>query len=113
MLKAKWQDVKAEPVNAEGAKGATIRWLIGKESGAPNFHMRLFELAPGGQTPLHTHAWEHELYILEGSGQMQTEKGSAPFAAGEFIYVAPHEKHQFVNNGSSVCRFLCLVPAGV
>ncbi len=56
------------PAPVEGVK---IRWLITEETGAPNFAMRQFTVAPGGSTPQHTHSWEHEAYILEGSGTIQ------------------------------------------
>jgi quercetin dioxygenase-like cupin family protein len=52
----------------EGALKVKVRWLITKEIGAENFAMRLFEIEPGGYTPLHSHPWEHEVFILEGEG---------------------------------------------
>jgi quercetin dioxygenase-like cupin family protein len=42
--------------------------------GAPNFVMRLFEIDPDGYSPFHTHAWEHEVFVLEGEGTVLTEK---------------------------------------
>jgi quercetin dioxygenase-like cupin family protein len=48
--------------------------LITKEMGAPNFVMRLFEIDPDGYSPFHTHAWEHEVFVLEGEGTVLTEK---------------------------------------
>jgi quercetin dioxygenase-like cupin family protein len=51
-----------------------IRKLITKHIGANNFVMRLFEIEPEGNTPLHTHPWEHEVFILEGEGAVLTEK---------------------------------------
>ena len=74
--------------------------------------MRLFEVEPGGTTPYHDHpSGKHEVFILDGNGQMKTEEGPKDFAAGEFVYVPSGEKHCFTNTGSEVCRFLCLVPA--
>lgn len=55
-----------------------VRWLITKEMGAPNFAMRLFEMKPNGHSPLHKHAWEHEVFVLEGKGQILTEKTRSP-----------------------------------
>jgi quercetin dioxygenase-like cupin family protein len=42
-----------KPVEMPGAQGAKIRLLIGPEEGATSFHMRQFEIAPGGCTPHH------------------------------------------------------------
>jgi len=110
MLKAHWQSVQAQPVETPGARGTKVRWLIDRDSGAPNFYMRLFEVAGGGQTPYHDHQHEHEAFIVEGQGYVRSEHDRHRFSAGEFIYVPPNEKHQFVNDTDQPCRFLCLVP---
>ncbi len=98
------------PVVAEGARGCKIRELITDRDGAPNFAMRQFEIDAGGQTPLHSHAWEHEVFILEGSGHLRTANGDRPFASGDAIYVAPNELHSFVNSSEARIRMICMVP---
>ena len=103
-------EMKADPVTTEGAKGVTIRWLIAQEDGAPNFAMRLFEVAPGGTTPLHTHDSEHEVFILDGEGDVWREGKEVRVGPGTAIFVPSGEKHCFMNNGKGVLRFLCMVP---
>jgi len=105
------QDVPSETVTADGAKGATVRWLITEADGAPNFAMRLFELGPGGHTPHHSHPYEHEAFVLEGDGVLVGPDGERPFRAGQVIFVPANEKHQFRNTGGGTCRFLCLIPS--
>jgi quercetin dioxygenase-like cupin family protein len=105
-----YQDVAPEPVQVDGACGTTIRWLISKDDGAPSFAMRLFELAPEGTTPLHTHAWEHEVFILEGTGEVWHEGAYVPVGPGTAIFVPAEEKHCFRNTGRDPLTFLCLVP---
>lgn len=107
---AHFDQVKLEPVNAEGAIGTQIRWLIAQQDGAPNFAMRMFEVEPEGQTPYHEHAWEHEVYVLEGEGVLQTERGDLPFKANDVIYVDPGMSHAFRNVGSGLMKFLCIIP---
>jgi len=102
--------VASAPVDMPGASGCRVRWLIGEPDGAPNFAMRQFEVQPGGYTPRHSHPYEHEVYILEGSGVILQGDVAHPFTAGDVIYVAPDEIHQFRNGGSSPLKFLCLVP---
>ena len=93
----------------EGAEGVTIRWLISKKDGAPNFQMRLFEVAPGGHTPLHIHEWEHEVYILEGEGVLTYEGKDNPFSAGHFVFVpAGKERKEVINKGFFPLCSLCL-----
>ena len=106
----KAEDVKSAKVNDEGAENVTIRWLISKDDGAPNFAMRLFEVGKGGKTPFHKHSWEHEVYILEGKGKLQFEKEERDFSKGYFIFVPNGKKHSFINTGGDTLKFLCVVP---
>jgi quercetin dioxygenase-like cupin family protein len=103
-------DVEAKPVTDEGARGTTVRWLLEKPEGAPNFAMRLFEVSPGGSTPLHEHGWEHEVFVLEGVAEVVTAEGATPAAAGSAVLILPGERHQFRNTGPGVARFLCMIP---
>ena len=105
-----YTDVKLDTPSEEGVKDTKLRWLISKKDGAENFAMRLFEVKAGGNTPLHQHDWEHEVFILEGSGEARNKEKSTSFKTGDFFFVKPMEWHQFVNTGSETLKFLCLVP---
>ena len=107
---AKADSIKAKPVEMEGAEGVTIRMLIHKGDGAPNFTMRQFDIAPGGHTPEHQHDWEHEAYVVAGSGTVLTPDGDKPVAAGDCIFVKPGEIHQFRSSAGEELKFLCLIP---
>jgi quercetin dioxygenase-like cupin family protein len=98
-------------VDLEGAVGTKMRMLIGPEEQAPTFHMRQFEVAPGGHTPHHSHDFEHEVLILGGKGTVKAETGDRPCQAGDVVYVPPNEKHQFVSSGTEPLSFICLIPA--
>ncbi len=99
-------------VEIAGAKGVEIRWLVSKADGAENFAMRMFELQPGGNTPLHTHPHEHEVFVIEGKGIFVCEQKRYEFESEYVIFVPGGKEHQFKNTGDSVLRFLCLIPAG-
>lgn len=104
-------DVQAREVTDEGAEGVSIRWLISKDDGANNFHMRVFDVQPGGHTPYHQHEWEHEVFILEGEAEVVTEEGPKRAPTGTVVFVRPKEFHQFRNAGTGLMRFICLIPA--
>jgi len=104
----KSSNVTKSPVEMDGAKDVEIRWL--KDDGADNFAMRMFELQPGGHTPLHTHPQEHEIFALEGQGTFVFEGQEHPFEAEHVIFVPPNKEHQFRNSGQSVMRMLCIIP---
>jgi quercetin dioxygenase-like cupin family protein len=103
-------EVKLERMEEKGAEGIQVRWLIKKEDGAPNFAMRLFELKPNGYSPLHSHNWEHEVYILEGECKVTCEQQTKKATAGYVVFIPPNAKHQFANAGKSALKFICLVP---
>lgn len=105
-----YKEVKAEAVDSEDVKDVKVRWLISDKDKVPNFVMRLFEVDPGGYSPLHTHNWEHEVFILEGEGVANDGEKEFTIKSGTVVYVAPKEKHQFKNTGSETLKFLCLIP---
>lgn len=99
-----------KPVQMDGVKGATIREVITERDGAPNFAMRIFEVEKDGHTPLHHHNFEHEVYILQGAGEIETSEGAKNFKAGDAIYVPANALHQFRNTGGETLKFICLIP---
>ncbi len=104
-------NISKSSVEVEGAKDVEIRWLISKDDGAENFAMRMFELQPGGHTPLHTHPHEHEAFVVQGRGVFVYEGQEHQFSAEDVIFVPPNKEHQFKNTGDSVLRLLCIIPA--
>jgi len=107
----KSSNISKSPVEVEGAKDVAIRWLISKEDGAENIALRMFELQPGGHTPLHTHPHEHEVFVIEGRGVFVYEGQEHQFSAEYVIFVPGGKEHQFKNTGGSVLRMLCIIPA--
>lgn len=105
-----YSQVELQPVKVEGAAGAHIRWLIAEKDGAPNFALRMFEVEPEGHTPYHKHAWEHEVYCLEGEGMLVFEGNEYPFKAHDSMYIDPDKMHQFKNTGKEKLKFLCIIP---
>lgn len=102
-------------VEAKNAGGKSfkvkVRWLINQDIGANNFAMRMFELESGGYTPLHAHDWEHEIFILEGEGVTVAGEEVKMFRAGDVVFIAPNEEHQFRNTGKNFVKILCLIPS--
>ncbi len=105
-----YDEVESQPVEVPGAEKCRIRWLIAEPDGAPNFYMRRFDLEPGGRTPKHTHAWEHEVYVLEGEGTVLGNGRENAFRAGDVVFVPPEEEHFFAADRGQAVAFLCLIP---
>jgi len=103
--------VPLQDVDMDGAKDVKVRVLFGPADDAPTFAMRVFELAPGGHTPHHTHDFEHEVLLLDGDIAVVTEDGDRPLQKGDVLLVAPNDPHQFKNRSDTACAsFMCLVP---
>jgi len=105
-----YSEVELEEPAEQGVKDVKLRWLISKKDGAENFAMRLFEIQPGGYTPLHQHDWEHEVFVLEGDGITKNKTGEESFRQGDVLFVPPMEWHQFVNTGKETLKIICLIP---
>ncbi|MBN1877601.1 MAG: cupin domain-containing protein [Anaerolineae bacterium] len=104
LLKAA-ESVTLEPVQA----GIGIRWLI--KDDAPNFAMRVIEIEPGVVFSPHHHPYEHEIYVLEGSGIVTNSEGDVEdMYPGVFLYVPPDEVHGYRNTGDVTLKFICVIP---
>ncbi|MFP4396182.1 MAG: cupin domain-containing protein [Anaerolineales bacterium] len=101
------EQVALEPV----AEGIGIRWLISEEEGAPNFAMRVIELAPGVVFDPHHHPYEHEIYVLEGAGVVTDDEGDVgEMRPGVALYVPPDAVHGYRNPGDATLKFICVIP---
>src|SRR4030042_5295446 len=92
------------------APGVTMRIVAGTAEKAPTFVMRVFEIQAGSATPLHSHDWEHEIYILAGKGVVRSGGKETALAEGDAVTVLPNEQHSFLNAGKDVFRMICCVP---
>ena len=90
--------------------GVTARWPIREEDGAPHFAMRVFDVEHGCNTPLHSHWWEHEVFVLDGQGYIVVGDERAEIRPGTVVFVPGDALHQLINTGEDVLRFICLIP---
>jgi quercetin dioxygenase-like cupin family protein len=107
----KYADITPTHFDNDQAKGVAGRVVVGKNDGANNFCMRIFEIAPGGNTPKHAHAWEHEMFIHAGVGEIYGNGKWNPIQPGNVIFVPPNEEHQIRNPGDKLLILACLVPS--
>ena len=87
-----------------------FRPLIGKDDGAPNYAMRMFEVEKGGYIEAHQHPWEHEIFILEGHGEVKIGDNVYRVKAGDAIFIPPNIVHAYKNIGDKTLRFICVIP---
>jgi quercetin dioxygenase-like cupin family protein len=108
--KVHYEKIPAESFG-EDAPGVRIRVLIDEErDGAPFYVLRMIEIDPGGNTPDHDHPFEHENFVIEGSGQVMLEGRWRDVSQGDVIFVPAGSRHQYRNVAGTVFRFLCGIP---
>ena len=110
MIKRSVQQMDGTPIEGEGIQGVTMKLLVGKQDNAPTFAMRHFLVEPGGFTPMHQHPWEHEVLILSGEGEVESDTEVTSIASGDGLYIPSNELHQFRNTSTTPLEFLCIVP---
>lgn len=105
-----YTDAEDNQVTAFGSEGTTIRKFI-SEKDAPNFIMRRFEIAPHGHIGIHSHPWEHEMYLLEGQLYLTDENGNEELVkADEFVFMPENEPHGYLNKSDEKAAFICIIP---
>lgn len=110
MIKRSVQQMDGTPIEGDGIQGVTMKLLVGKQDHAPTFAMRHFLVEPGGFTPMHQHPWEHEVLILSGEGEVESDTEVTSIASGDGLYIPSNELHQFRNTSTTPLEFLCIVP---
>ena len=86
-------DQEAEEVSIDGAHGTVMRHVITEKDGAPNFNLRVLTIEPGGQSPNHSHPWEHEFFVLKGKGTGEVNGEAVDLKPGDALYVPPGAQH--------------------
>lgn len=103
-----YKDQPAEDMTSGGAEGVQLRLLIGHDDGAPNFAMRMISFDAGGRSPHHSHDYEHEAFIVSGSGAVEIEGESIPLKKGDAVYVPANAVHHF--EAGDGMEMICVVP---
>lgn len=107
-----YADILPIQMDNDMVKNVAGRVMIGKEDGAKNFCMRVFEMKKDGHTPMHTHDWEHEIFVHAGSGEVFIEDKWFPLSSGSTVFIPANVEHQFRNPSEDLFTFVCLIPSG-
>ena len=101
-----YKDLEAQEV--KGSSRLKIKWL--NTEGSSNFAVRHCEIGSGGYSPHHSHAWEHEIFVLEGNGVVLGDKETKSIKTGDSVSISVNEIHQITNNSKKPLRILCIIP---
>ena len=110
MLVGHYTDKPAEPQTKAGTTKTVLRTLIYRDEGAKIFSLRVITIDPGGQIGLHSHPWEHEIFVIRGKGRAFTKSESRDISPDDYVWIPPDEEHGFENVGEVPLEFVCCIP---
>jgi quercetin dioxygenase-like cupin family protein len=108
-----WSGVKTERYKTSDGTWQSVirRVLAGGRGEDAKFHLRYFEVSPGGHTTLERHRHEHVVVVVRGRGKCLVKK--RPYEVGflDTLYIPPDAPHQIQNPFDEPFGFLCVVDA--
>ncbi|MGD0073049.1 MAG: cupin domain-containing protein [Candidatus Binataceae bacterium] len=112
----RWSEIKLEPYKLSSAQGLEFRGasrqvLIGKLGERVNFHVRYFELEPGGFTSFERHRHAHVVIAIRGRGMVRVGEADYSIAPFDTVYIGPEKPHQLRAAGRTKFGFFCMVNA--
>jgi len=112
-----WLNVALEMYKPEAGNkswgGVTRTELIGKRDESTKFHVRYFEVSPGGHSSLEKHEHEHVVICIKGEGKCTVGQRVWDMSFGDICYTSPWDVHQFwcPEDKKETFAFFCIVNA--
>lgn len=73
--------------------------LININDNPPTTTLSYSHIHPGETSSHHIHPWEHEVFVIKGSGTLVCDGVNYPVKAGDAIYIPPNVDHFTLNDG--------------
>jgi ribulose-bisphosphate carboxylase large chain len=109
----RWKDIKTERYKRTGFGWSDIarQTLIGNFGETTKFHLRYFEIAPGGYSSFEMHKHEHVVIGINGKGVCFVKKKEYEITFLDTLYIEPFAPHQLRNPYKEPFGFFCIVNA--
>lgn len=111
----RWGGVRVERYKDGGdhfrdvSRMSLVAGLKGERAG---FHLRYFEVGPGGHTSLERHEHEHVVIVVRGEGVCRIGRRRYSVGHLDTIYIPPGAVHRLENpSGEEPFGFFCIVDA--
>jgi len=108
-----WSGVGTERYKCDDGTWSDVvrRTLVGGRGENTKFHLRYFEIAPGGHTTLECHTHEHVVTGIRGRGVCKVKGRRYEINELDTIYIPPDAPHQLSNPYKKPFGFFCVVDA--
>jgi ribulose-bisphosphate carboxylase large chain len=109
----RWEGIKPERYKPSGESWADIvrQTLIGNRGETARFHLRYFEISPGGKSSFEMHKHEHVVIGVRGRGICIVGKKKLYVEFLDTLYIEPGMPHQLQNPYDQPFGFFCIVNA--
>lgn len=106
-----WTGVKTERYKSTegGWSSITRRVLVGNLGESAKFHLRYFEIEPGGFSSLEQHRHEHVVICVRGKGTITIGRKKHTLRHLDTVYLGPRTVHQISNPFDEPFGFFCIV----
>lgn len=82
-----------------------FRYLVNEDAGCRDV-TQFVGIIPPGRAPMHSHAYDEVVYVIEGEGVLHMNGRETPLAAGSCIHLPPLHEHSLENTGEAPMRVL-------
>lgn len=112
----RWDGIELEPYKLNARRGGEFRGasrqvIAGQRGEKVKFHLRYFELEPGGFTSLERHRHAHVVIGVRGRGEVRVGEDRFALTPMDTIYIGPDRAHQLRAMGRGRFGFFCIVDA--
>ncbi|NOX20129.1 MAG: cupin domain-containing protein [Nitrospirae bacterium] len=108
-----WNGIRVQPYKPGGDDWQKIirQVIIGSHGESTRFHLRYFEISPGGNSSFETHKHEHVVICIRGKGRVRLGKRTVEMGYMDVLYISPETPHQLMNPYDEPFGFFCIVNA--
>jgi len=108
-----WKGVKVRSYKNKGDdwSGMIRQVLVGDHGETAKFHLRYFEIGPGGYSSFETHKHEHVVIGIRGRGKAKLNRRVTDIKYLDVLYVNPNTPHRLFNPFEEPFGFFCIVNA--
>ena len=108
-----WKGVKVSSYKNKGDdwSGMIRQVLVGDHGETAKFHLRYFEIGPGGYSSFESHKHEHVVIGIRGRGKAKLNRRVTDIKYLDVLYVNPHTPHRLFNPFEEPFGFFCIVNA--
>ena len=92
-------------------EGIARQVLIGAGGESTKFHLRYFEIKPGGYSSFETHKHEHVVIGIRGRGKARLGRRVVNINHLDVLYINPDTPHRLYNPYDDPFGFFCIVNA--